>query len=261
MFRRRSTPWHRPRVRLDAGSMAERWDKEWIAYFRRAPEYFDDFSAPNGDSRRRVQRVRAALGQAFDSADGPVDPVNPVWAMWAIACYPREIVDRRVADLGCGAGGIGRTLGYVAREYVGIDYSPLALRVAQLVSPAGCTYIARSDMAAIAQHRNTIETAFSRSVFIHQNFQQAVELATVAANLLVDGGVLAADFHRPEIDDSGAFVRPPRLAKGQLDADRPTVGFYFTDVEIAEVGAASGLTLEAIIDAPERNWRIARYRR
>jgi SAM-dependent methyltransferase len=249
------------KVKLDASSMADRWDREWIAYFHRAPDYFIDCSTPNENSQRRVDRVRAGVTSQSSSQVSPVGAANPVWDIWAIACLAGEIVDRDVADLGCGAGGIGKTIGYVARSYLGIDYSPLALRVAQLVSPKRCDYLVRTDADGLARRRGTVDTAFSRSVFIHQNFQQAVELATLAAELLREDGILAADFHRPDVDDRGEFVKPPRPAKGDLDVERPTVGFYFTDDEIGEVGRAAGLTLEQIIDAPERNWRVARYRK
>lgn len=241
--------------------MADRWDREWIAYFRRAPEYFDDFSSPTDESARRVERVRSAVIGPIDDLCTPVDDRNPVWKLWAIGCLPTEIVDRDVADLGCGAGGIGRTIGYVAGSYVGVDYSPLALRVAQLVSPPHCRYLVRTDAAALARFAGTVDTAFSRSVFIHQNFQQAVDLVSLAAGLLRDGGVLAADFYRPELDESGALKKPLRPAKGDLQREAPSVSFYFSDAEIGEVAGAAGMTLEEIIDAPERNWRIARFRK
>jgi SAM-dependent methyltransferase len=248
-------------VRLDPGSMADRWDKEWIGYLRRAPGYLDDFSVPNDTVRRNVERVRAAVALPFDSVRGPVDPANPVWTLWAIGCRPNEIADRDVLDLGCGAGGIGRTISAVTRSYLGVDYSPLALRIAQLVSPPHCRYVVRSDSEALAAHRNSIDTAFSRSVFIHQNVQQAVELATLAAGMLRPGGLLAVDFYRPERDDHGELLKPLRPASQDLDPDQPSVSFFYTDAEIGEVGAAAGLALEAIIEAPERNWRIARFRR
>lgn len=252
---------HQSKVRLDTGSMADRWDREWIAYFRRAPEYFDDFSTPNDDVGRRVESVRAALALPFDSCSGPVDPDNPVWSIWAIGCHPSEIADRDVLDLGCGAGGIGRTISYVSKNYLGVDYSPLALRIAQLVSPARCGYVVRTDQAALALHHDSFDTAFSRSVFIHQNFQQAVDLTTLAAGLLREGGVLAADFYRPERDEHGTLRKTLRPAKGELDPAQPSVSFFYTDGEIEEVGTAAGLALEAIIDAPERNWRIGRFRK
>ena len=251
----------RSKVRLDPGSMAERWDREWIPYFRRAPEYFDDFSAPNDDVRRRIERVNGALTTPFDSERGPVDPDNPVWSIWAIGCRPGEIVDRDLVDLGCGAGGIGRTISYLSRSYLGVDYSPLALRVAQLVSPASCEYVVRTDQATLARRADSFDTAFSRSVFIHQNFQQGVDLAALAACLLRSGGVLAVDFYRPERDEHGALRKPLRPAKGLLDPAQPSVSYFYTDAEIDEVGKAAGLTLEAIFEAPERNWRIGRFRK
>lgn len=241
--------------------MAERWDREWINYFRRAPEYFEDYSSPNAESDRRAELVRRAAMDANGDTSALIDERNPVWKLWAIGCLPAEIVDRSVADLGCGAGGIGRTLGYVVQRYVGVDYSPLALRVASLVSPPQCTFVVRTDPGALDQFAGSIDTAFSRSVFIHQNYPQAVDLASLAAGLLKPGGLLAVDFHRPEVDENGAFTKPPRPARGELERDAPSVGFYFTDAEIAEVGTAAGLTLESITDVPERNWRIARFRR
>ena len=246
-----------PGPRLDQ----ERWDKEWIAYFRRAPNYFDDFSTPNADSRRRVARVAAAVGTTFDGARGPVDESNPVWSIWAIGCHPAEISGRAVADLGCGAGGIGRTLGYVADSYLGIDYSPLALRVATLVSPPSCRYVLRSSRGELRRAAGSVDTAFSRSVFIHQNFDQAVELATLAAGLVKPGGVLAVDYRRPDTDEQGNHLEPPRSARSPLLRGFPSASYYFTDDEIAEVGDRAGLALDAIIEVPERSWRIARYRR
>jgi SAM-dependent methyltransferase len=249
------------KIKLDAWSMAERWDREWITYFRRGPYFFVDCSEPNDETRRDVEQVRAALRRGGDSPVAPVSAANPVWDIWGIACLPEEIADRDVADLGCGPGQLGRRISYVTRTYLGIDYSPLALRVAQLVSPTQAEFVVRADTDTLAQRRGSVDTAFSRHVFIHQNFQQAVELAQVAADLLRGGGILAVDFHRPEVDDKGEFLKPPWLAKGDLDPEHPSRGFYFTDDEIADVGRAARLTLEEIIDAPERDWRIARYRK
>jgi SAM-dependent methyltransferase len=260
--RRRNPATHRGgTIKLDASSMAERWDREWITYFRRGSYIFVDCSIPNDETRRCVERVRAALRPSGSVSVVPVSAANPVWDIWTIACLPEEIADRDVADLGCGPGQLGRTISYVTRSYLGVDYSPLALRVAQLMSPPQAEFVVRADADGLARRRGSVDTAFSRHVFIHQNFQQAVELAQVAADLLRGGGVLAVDFHRPEVDSNGEYLKPPWLAKGDLDPEHPSRGFYFNDAEIAEVGNAARLTLEEIIDAPERNWRIARYRK
>ena len=219
--------------------MAERWDREWITYFRRGSYFFVDCSCRTMKRGGASSRVRAALRPSGSTSVVPVSAANPVWDIWAIACLPEEIADRDVADLGCGPGQLGRTISYVTRSYLGVDYSPLALRVAQLVSPPQAEFVVRTDADGLARRRGSVDTAFSRHVFIHQNFQQAVELAQVAADLLRGGGVLAVDFHRPEVDGNGEFLKPPWLAKGDLDPEHPSRGFYFTDAEIAEVGRAA----------------------
>lgn len=243
--------------------MGTRWDKEWISYFRRAPDYFQDYSFPNNEIQKRIKAVETAIENDLNLKNqGIVHKDNPIWTIWGIAAYPSEIRNKQIADLGCGPGGIGRTLGYVAKHYLGLDYSPLALRVGELVSPDTCTYLVRHKVEEIEKYFSTRDIVFSRSVFIHQNFDQAVELATLGGNLLKSGGVLVADFFLPNKDMYDPEQRGiSRFAKQDLDTDRPTVGFYFTHEELHEVAKACSLKLESITANSEKQWNIVRFRK
>jgi len=240
-------------------AMADRWDHEWIKYFRRSPDYFVDNSKIDTDVRARIDAVKGAVSRPVDLLSAS----NPVWRIWAVAVYPQEIWQRAVADLGCGPGAIGRTMGHVTRHFLGVDFARLPLHVARIISPPTCTYVSRYEIEELAKFYGTRDVVFSRNVFIHQNYEQARQLAAVGAMLLKPGGILAADFFDPSNKD----VRDPkqrgisRLAKDDLDQDRPTVGYYFEQHEIQEIARDCGLKVEMIERVPERNWRIVRMRR
>jgi SAM-dependent methyltransferase len=243
--------------------MAERWDTEWIEYFRRAPNYFENHARPTEDAEDRASLVR--IGTQDESAwnvDQIATDMNPVWAIWKVAALPSEIWQQSVVDLGCGAGGIGRTLGYCSQDYLGLDYSPLAVHVANLVSPPSCTYAVRFELEKIAGRLSRYDVAFSRKVFIHQNFDESVSLAGLAASLLRPGGLLIADFYHPSKDMSNAASRGrSRLAKDELDDELPSIGFYYTDEELEELASRVGLVVEHSILVPRDEWKIVRFRK
>jgi hypothetical protein len=74
---------------------------------------------------------------------------------------------------------------------------------------------------------------------------------------------MAIDFFDPSHKD----VTDPtqrglsRLAKDELDPDRPTVGYFFTNEEIHDLASECDLSVEDIIQAPKWNWRIVRFRK
>jgi SAM-dependent methyltransferase len=241
--------------------MTYRWDKEWIQYFRRSPDYFQDCSSPNEDVRQRVKAVDGAILKERElRRKGPVIEENPIWKIWAIAAYPSEVRNKWVADLGCGPGGIGRTLGYLAAHYLGIDYSPLALHIAKLVSPPNCTYLAMYQVEQIEKFYSKMDIVFSRNVFIHQNFEEAKGLASLASRLLKKGGILVADFFQPTKNMKDPKERGvSRLAKEPLDPDRPSIGFYYTDEELQEVSAASSLAIKSMTHVPKKEWKLVRF--
>jgi 2-polyprenyl-3-methyl-5-hydroxy-6-metoxy-1,4-benzoquinol methylase len=247
-------------------AMRQRWDKEWIHYFRRAPEYFTDSStADDQQVRERVNAVRGnLLAFAQSRPSEAISRANPIWHYWAVAALPHEIHGTQVADLGCGPGAIGRTMGHITSHFLGIDYAELPLAVARIVSPTNCTYICRRDTAALEQFYGTRTLVFSRSVFIHQNYAQARILAALASLLLKRGGHLIADF----FDPADKNLEDPhqrgisRLAKDDLDPDKPTVGFFFNKQEIQTLGAECGFKVvfsEPVRDGTRNQWRIVRF--
>jgi len=244
-------------------TMADRWDKEWISYFNRAPGYFKDFSKPNADTKARLIAVKDALRIENQlKPNGAVSPENPLWRIWLIAAYPSEILNKSILDIGCGAGGIGRTIGHIVSDYIGIDYSPLALHVARIVSPPNCKYIARFEKKKIAQFAETRDLAFSRKVFIHQNFAQATELANVANSFLKPGGLLIADFWRPTKDINDPNQRGvTRLAKDELNPNVPSSGFVYTESELIELGQLTGFKYLNRITVPKENSEIVRFQK
>src|SRR4051794_19243410 len=106
----------------------DRWNREWLAYLQ------NEWSwqlAPYTEYRER-----------------PPLPENPMDLLTlavgsghlAIYCDRDALEGKRVMELGCGCGNLGKILARYVQSYLGADYSTMALQIARLVSPANCTY-------------------------------------------------------------------------------------------------------------------------
>ena len=131
----------------------------------------------------------------------------------SLYCDADALAGRRVMEMGCGCGNLGKLLGRYVTSYLGTDFSTLALAVARLVSPANCTYVHVADRAGLRPFFGTVETVVGRYFWIHQNHELA------ACNLDYwrasgAGGRYYADFYGPTRVEQGSSSRPSSRCRG-----------------------------------------------
>ena len=218
-------------------SDVDRWDREWMHYFAT-----EDRIAHLVESRK-LKLLRADLGelserQVFDaSLTGFKDGSG---AMTALHVWVKgaDLVGRRVLEIGCGCGWLGKQLGLVCEQYVGIDYSQVALAIARGNSPASCRYLHISEQQDIAALAGQMDLMVGREFFIHQNFDNARWVLGLGAFLLRPGGTISADFYMPNPKIRQGVVHG---AKSPLDPKYASCAFHFQPAEIREVAGLCGL--------------------
>ncbi|WP_414578358.1 class I SAM-dependent methyltransferase [Anabaena sp. CCY 9402-a] len=230
----------------------ERWDKEWIVYFNTEnPRPFlvdyqvikQNHSVINNIKNLSQKEVLEA--QFFEE----LAPLS-IWVLGS------DLANKYVLEIGCGPGFLGKQLGLVAKQYVGIDYSQLALSIARLVSPDNCNYIHMQDWEKILGYANSIDTMVGRFFFIHQNFDNALWLLKIANMLLKPGGVVSADFYQANPDIPQGVVFP---AKSPLSKNYPSCGFEYTESEIQELASKTGFKIASIHPLPSMQRLFVRF--
>lgn len=165
----------------------QRWNEEWIEYLRvEWPHQLMHHSA-YPQTPPLPAEPRALIGLHLGHG-GPL----------SLYCDADALAGRRVMEMGCGCGNLGKLLGRYVASYLGTDFSTLALQVARLVSPANCTYVHVADRAGLAPFFGTVETVVGRYFWIHQNHELAACNLDYLARFLVPGGRLYADFYWPD---------------------------------------------------------------
>ena len=196
----------------------QRWNDEWLAYLRTEWElqltpytaYPDKPPLPGSP----FELLKLRLGHG-----------------WPIALYcDREALEgRRVMEMGCGCGNLGKLIARYVGSYLGTDYSTLALKVARLVSPPECTYVHVADRAGLAPFFGTVDTVVSRYFWIHQNFQLARWNLEFLELFLKPGGRLYADFYWPNPAVEQAVVFTPDHA---LSKTYPSATFKYSTEDV-----------------------------
>lgn len=176
----------------------ERWNDEWLAYLRQEWEHqLTPYTAypeqpPLPGSPLEMLELRLGHG-------------------WPIALYcDREaLLGRRVMEMGCGCGNLGKLIARYAESYLGTDYSTLALKIARLVSPPNCSYVHVADRAGLSPFFGTIDTVIGRYFWIHQNLKLGRWNLEFLELFLKPGGRLYADFYWPDPDAEQGIVFTP----------------------------------------------------
>jgi SAM-dependent methyltransferase len=199
----------------------ERWNAEWIEYLKREWEL--------------------QLTPHTDYPDRPPLPDSPAALLhlrlghgWPLALYAdRDALEgRRVMEMGCGCGNLGKLLGRYVESYFGTDYSTLALKVARLVSPPNCAYVHVADRAGLEPFLGTVDTVVGRYFWIHQNFQLGGWNLDFLARFLKPGGRLYADFYWPNPKAEQAVVFTPDHA---LSKAYPSATFRYTAEDVGRL--------------------------
>jgi len=223
----------------------ERWDREWLHYLctedpRKLLMNYEGFKIIGnlrGEPPHEVYHKEIVKSIEVEDP-GFTFPLN-IWI------DGDSIVKKRVLEIGCGPGYLGRQLGLVASVYLGIDHSKLALYIAQLTSPMNCTYLHLSETNRIRKYVGTMDTMVGRNFFIHLNYDTANWVLKLASLLLQQGGLIGAEFYLVNPDIPQGTVYP---AKHTLDPDYPSWAFSFTREEITKLAYSNNFTIEDITD-------------
>lgn len=214
--------------------ITERWDREWLHYL--ATEDPAQHLRSAVDARPATSIDDRSAAAVFDSrlVNG-FSPLN-VWVDGA------QLVRKRVLEIGCGCGFLGRQLGHVAAAYLGLDHSQLALSIARLTSPRSCTYLHMSDADAIATFAGSMDTMVGRHFFIHQNWDACSIVLRLAAILLRPSGRVIADFYLPAPRTRQGVVHP---ARHPGDGQHLSCAYLFSMDDIHELARTHGFRISA----------------
>ncbi|MDJ0734365.1 MAG: methyltransferase domain-containing protein [Nostocaceae cyanobacterium] len=214
----------------------ERWDKEWIAYFNTEDPrpFLKDYQRLT-QNKQVIENIKQFSEEEI--LNTCICEELPALRIWIPG---KDLAGKRVLEIGCGPGFLGKQIGLIAKKYVGIDYSNLALSIAKLVSPANCDYLHISDRKKIVDYVDSIDTMVGRFFFIHQNFSNSIWVLKLVHLLLKPGGVISADFYKATPDIQQGVVFP---AKHALSQNYPSCAFEYTESEIKELATHSGLKI------------------
>jgi len=222
----------------------ERWNEEWFAYLRREWEY--------------QLTPYTAYAEKPPLPDSPLDMLKlPLALGWPIALYcDREALEgRRVMEMGCGCGNLGKLIGRYVDSYLGTDYSTLALKIARLVSPANCNYVHVADRGGLTPFFATVDTVVSRFFWIHQNFQLARWNLEFLELFLKPGGRLYADFYwpNPAVEQGVVFTPDHALSKAYPSA---TFRYSTADVERLLAGGPFRIARQEVSAEMQRRYVV-----
>jgi ubiquinone/menaquinone biosynthesis C-methylase UbiE len=160
--------------------------------------------------------------------------------------------------MGCGCGNLGKLLGRYVESYLGVDYSPMALMIARLVSPENCSYIQVAQQDDLEPHFATIDTVVSRWFWIHQNMKLARVNLEYLNRFLKTGGHLYADFRWPDPAQKQFKVFSPSQP---LSEKYPSATFKYTEDDVAAL--IEGLPFRIVSQEihVERQARFVRFER
>jgi hypothetical protein len=229
-----------PAFKVDIAEKTLRWDKEWIRYLHRdyAYKYFRDLSDPGAV---KLQLPEALL-RTFSERDffhyKPFD--DYAFAVWLRG---QVVLRSKIVEFGCGPGLLGKIISRVCQAYVGIDYSRLALYIAQLVSPANCRYLHLSELSEIQKLAAWADICVGRYFFIHQNMRNAEWLLRLAKFLLRKGGIVSADFFASGAEPSAGIVLK---AQDELHDKHASCVFEYSDADVQELARRCGVKVEKI---------------
>lgn len=217
-----------------------RWDREWIRYLRKESDsHWLDFSTPDAKALARAEAMgkldRDALLRARGVASSTVD-------LWFDG---RDLKGKRVVEIGCGTSRLGRDVGLLAQEYIGVDYSELALYIAGLVCPPNCRFVSLRDKASLMALKGSCDVVISRHFFIHQNIDNARWVLRLMSFMLKPGGLATPDFYHPD-DKHADRVARGKVVPAETDLKEfASTMFLFEDSQIEELVVEAGFHIEA----------------
>lgn len=222
----------------------QRWNDEWLAYLRSEWEAqltpYTDYpdQPPLPDSAMDLLKLRLGHG-------------------WPIALYcDRDALEgKRVMEMGCGCGNLGKLLARYVDSYLGTDYSTLALKIARLVSPPSCSYVHVADRPGLTPFFGTVDTVIGRYFWIHQNLKLGRWNLEFLELFLKPGGRLYADFYwpNPQVEQAVVFTPDHALSKAYPSA---TFKYSLEDVQRLIAGRPFRILREEISPEMQRRYVV-----
>jgi SAM-dependent methyltransferase len=220
-----------------------RWNHEWARYLKNGWERFlshhTDYPTPT------LPADPVAL-TPLQFADLPLE----------LYCDRDAIAGKRVMELGCGCGTVGKLIGRYCGSYLGTDISTLALQIGRLVSPPNCTYVQCADTPRLEPFFGTIDTVLARHFWIHQNLATGRGNLDYYARFLRPGGRAYLDFFhldpaRPEQD---LLILPPT---SRLSQTHPSATFQWTRDHLTRLLEGMPFTvLRDEVNVPMQRWYV-----
>lgn len=216
-------------------ALEETWDREWCRYFSRyhGKLWFDRCAAITDQGAKMIEDLRTASAQC-------VLEYRPFFDAGPLGIYVngQDIVGKRIAELGSGPAQLGKQLGHVVEEYLGIDYSPLALRIAGLLSPPSCKFVRMADLSSLEVYKGSRDTVLSRHFFIHQHWENAIWLLKLGKFLLRKDGKLIADFF---LNSKNERCQPGRT--NVFNPESASEAFEYNAQDIEEMASITGFKI------------------
>lgn len=232
-----------------------RWDQEWCRYICKyePSRYFTNLSDPGHKSHQRAKEIPHLNREQMYDYKGPMSQLR-LWIDGA------DLAKKTVLEFGCGPSQLGRDLATVVDKYIGLDYSELALHIADVCTPENCFFISLRDKKSISFLRSIVDTIVCRHFFIHQNYENARWLLNLAKFLLKEGGIIVPDFYWPASEEKHRDLIS-RDAVMRADAQLqnfPSTMFHFSEEQIQELARQHGFRIEAVKICEKFGRRICR---
>jgi len=199
----------------------DRWNTEWLRYLGREWE------------------TQLTPGAHFrETPELPESPIEMIDVRFArnhtlrLYCDREALVGKRVMEIGCGCGNMGKLLARYVESYLGVDYSTLALKVARLVSPDNCTYVHIADDARLESFYGKVDTVIGRFFWIHQNMKLAKWNLELIDRFLEPGGRVYMDFYWGDQEVKQGVVLSPY---GPLSKRYPSATFQYKTKDVEEL--------------------------
>jgi SAM-dependent methyltransferase len=223
----------------------KRWNQEWLRYLGKGwPRYLahhSDYPETPKLSDDPAGQIKLSLG-----AHSPLE----------VYCDRDALTGKRVLELGCGVGLLGKLLARYCDHYLGTDFSPLALQVARLVSPKNTTYAQCADTKALEPFFGTIDTAIGRHFWIHQNLKMGKANLDYYARFLKKGGRAYLDFFRVDEKrpDQDLWILPPT---SRFSRSHPSATFQWKREHLDELlKGAPFKFLRDTVHVPMQRWYV-----
>ncbi|WP_165191001.1 class I SAM-dependent methyltransferase [Caulobacter soli] len=152
------------------------------------------------------------------------------------------IAGRRVVELGCGYGWLGRQLTPWTSRYLGIDASRLVLAVAKSTQRRGMRYGHISDEVVFRDLRGTFDTLVTHNTLFHLNRSHLTGALIRMRTLLRPGALATGEFCTIRPGSVAGVIYP---SERKLDLKVPSCGYYFDQASFAAAVGAAGFDVLA----------------